>query len=316
MDREGLERETSAVFERLWSPYDEDRFRESIALFRRRLDKVGFDTGFFRGRRVLDAGCGGGRNTIAMAGLGASEAIGIDIGAAGIDDARRRARGIDNARFEVASILDIPLESDSVDLVWCAGVLMITADENRALDELTRVLKPGGQLYLLVYADGGLRWPLIKTLRPLAAAIGHDRMLAVMEAAGTSANKRRTFLDDLYCPKLDFYNWPRLKRMLERRGYEDIARWPRSARLDHEHGLAEYRDDMDALLQVFAHGQDTDERFAPLFRCGRDLVDGAIGTVRWFEAAVAEGRMPAEEAMDTVIGQGHHRVLARLGEHV
>lgn len=315
MDREGLERRTSAVFERLWSPYDDDRFRESIALFRRRLDKVGFDTGFFRGRRVLDAGCGGGRNTIAMAGLGAAEAIGIDIGAAGIEDARRRARGIANARFEVASILDIPFASDSFDLVWCAGVLMITADENRTLDELTRVLRPGGQLYLLVYADEGMRWPLIKTLRPIAAAIGHDQMLAVMEAAGTSANKQRTFLDDLYCPKLDFYNWPRLKRMLERRGYGDITRWPRTARLDHEHGLAEYRDDMEALLQVFTHGRETDKRFAALFGNARDLVAGAIGTVRWFEAAVAEGRMPAEEAMDTVIGQGHHRVLARLGEH-
>lgn len=315
MNRERLESRTSAIFERLWSPYDEDRFRESVALFSRRLEAVGFDTGFFQGKRVLDAGCGGGRNTIAMAGLGAAEAVGIDIGAAGIEDARRRARGMGNARFEVASILDIPLESDSFDLVWCAGVLMITADENAALDELTRVLKPGGRLYLLVYADGGLRWPLINALRPIAAAIGHDRMLEVMEAAGTSASKQRTFLDDLYCPKLDFYNWPRLRRMLEQRGYADIDRWPRAARLDHEHGLAEYRNDMDELRKVFVHGRGRDTARASLFQCGEDLVTAAIGTVRWFENAATSGRMPVDQAMDTVIGQGHHRVLARLGDN-
>lgn len=314
MNRLALEEKTGAIFGRLWSPYDEDRYRESIALFRRRLDRVGFNTGFFRGKRVLDAGCGGGRNTVAMAGLGAAEAIGIDIGMAGIVDARDRARGIENARFEVGSILDLPFETSSFDLVWCAGVLMITADENRALDELTRVLAPGGQLYLLVYADEGMRWPLIEALRPLAASIGHDRMLTTMQAAGTTANKQRTFLDDLYCPKLDFYNWPRLHDMLERRGYRDIERWPRSARLDHEHNLAEYRDDLAALRDILAFGHRTDADFAALFGYGHDMVDAAIAAVRWFESAVAQGRMTEDAAMDTVIGQGHHRVLARLGD--
>lgn len=314
MDRLALERHTGAVFERLWSPYDEQKYAESIALFRRRLDTVGFDTEYFRGKRVLDAGCGGGRNTIAMACLGVKEAIGIDIGAAGIEDARKRAHSLDTVEFQVASILDIPFENDSFDFVWCAGVLMITADENQALNELTRVLRPGGQLYVLVYADEGMRWPLIKTLRPLAAAIGHDRMLATMEAAGTSANKQRTFLDDLYCPKLDFYNWPRLKRMLERRGFENIQRWPKEARLDHEHDLAEYRDDLQALLDVLAHGRAAGGDQAMPFSFAYDLVDAAIASIRWFESAVDEGHMTPEDAMETVIGQGHHRVLARLGD--
>lgn len=314
MNRLSLERQTGAVFERLWSPYDEGQFRESLQLFRRRLDRIGFDTGFFHGKRVLDAGCGGGRNLIAMAGLGAAEAIGIDIGAAGIEDARRRARGLDNVGFRVASIMDIPFPDHSFDLVWCAGVLMITADEDQALDELTRVLRPGGMLYLLVYAVEGMRWPLINLLRPLAKTIGHDRMLAVMAEAGTSANKQRTFLDDLYCPKLDFFNWPRLERMLERRGYEEITRWPTSARLDHEHDLVEYREDMTALLQIFAHGRQGEGECTGLFALAHDMVADAIATVRWFEDAVASGRMQHDAAMDAVIGQGHHRVLARLGE--
>ena len=313
MNREVLERRTGSLFERLWSPYDEEQFRESTALFRRRLDRIGFDVGYFKGKRVLDAGCGGGRNTIAMACLGAAEANGIDIGAAGIEDAKRRAADLDNVRFQVASILDIPFEDASMDLVWCAGVLMITADEDRALDELTRVLKPGGNLYLLVYADEGMRWPLINTLRPLAQVIGHDRMLAAMRGSRIGPSKERTFLDDLYCPKLDFYNWPRLQRMLEKRGYEAITRWPDSARYDHEHDLVEYRTDMEALQRIFAHGRTSGDEVGELFGLAHDLVADAVASVRWFETAVEGGRMTLAEAMQCVIGQGHHRVLATRG---
>ena len=37
---------------------------------------------------------------------------------------------------------------------------------------LTRVVKPGGNLYLLVYATEGLRWPLIEWLRPSVEQVG------------------------------------------------------------------------------------------------------------------------------------------------
>lgn len=313
MEQAALERETGRLFEKLWAPYGEQQFRESVELFRRRLDRMGFDTGFFAGKTVLDAGCGGGRNTVAMACLGAERAIGIDIGADGIADARLRAKGLENARFDVASILDIPFAADSFDMVWCAGVLMITADEDRALDELTRVLRPGGFLYLLVYADEGMRWPLINTLRPLVSRIGQTAMLEIMVGSGLRENKRRTFLDDLYCPKLDFYNWPRLRRMLERRGYHEIERWPGHARLDHEHSLAEYRNDLIELQHVFQYGAMHASCDREIFGWGAQAIGAVIAAVRGFEDNVTHGRIEVREAMDCVIGQGHHRVLAQKG---
>lgn len=311
MSPEVLERETGQLFEKLWAPYDQDSFDESVRLFTRRLDAVGFDSGFFYGKRVLDAGCGGGRNTIAMARLGAAEAQGVDVGLEGILNARERARGLDNAHFRQASILDLPFEAERFDLVWCAGVLMITDDEERALDELTRVLKPGGLLYLLVYADEGMRWPLINTLRPIARRIGQPAIKAAMDGCAMPANKQRTFLDDLFCPKLDFYNWPRLRRMLDKRGYLEMERWGNEARLDHEQSLAAYREDLEQLRAMFAHGAAASDGLAVLYRQGETLTDAVIGTIRWFEQEVAAGRSTEAEAMGTVIGQGHHRVLAR-----
>ena len=60
---------------------------------------------------------------------------------------------------------------------------MITADEERALNELARVTK-GGYLYLLVYATEGMRWPLIQWLRPLAGEIGEENLERAIQIAG------------------------------------------------------------------------------------------------------------------------------------
>ena len=315
MLREKLESNTGKLFERLWAPYDEKLFEDSVELFTRRLELIDFGKDWFRGKSCLDAGCGGGRNSIAMARLGAAEVQGIDLGAAGIADATARAaqRGLTNTNFQQASILDIPFEDQRFDMVWCAGVMMITDDEDRALDELARVCKPGGLLYLLVYANEGMRWPLIETLRPIAARIGQPEVERAMGASEMAANKRRTFLDDLFCPKLDFYNWDRLRRMLERRGFRTIQRWGDQARLDHEHNLEEYRRDLESLRDMWAAGAR--DNFAAgdlqtLFRQGLALTQAVIDTVQWFEEQVSSGKSSEAEAMHTVIGQGHHRLFA------
>ncbi len=313
-DRVSLERSTGQLFGDLWEPYDETLFEESVQLFVKRLDRVRFDTKWFKGKVCLDAGCGGGRNSIAMARLGANEVVGIDIGEQGLMDARQRSKGLPNVKFQCGSILDIPFESETFDMVWCAGVLMTTADDERALDELARVTKRGGYLYLLVYATGGLRWPLIQWLRPLAAQIGRQTTERAIEQAGLLANKRRTFLDDLFCPRLDFYHWDRLDRMLKGRGFQQIQRWSPECRLDHEADLKSYRKDLEALLALFVAGDREDfGKHRGLFAIARSATEATINSVRWFEEAVQQGKMAAETAMNHVIGQGHHRALAVKG---
>ncbi len=311
MSRATLEQNTGKLFEKLWAPYDEPLFQQSVDLFARRLDLIDFDKRRFQGKICLDAGCGGGRNTIAMAQLGAAHAYGIDIGGAGIEDARQRARNVANVTFEEASIEQIPYPDGMFDIVWCAGVLMHVADEERALDELARVLKPGGLLYLLVYATGGMRWPLIKLLKPIAAEIGEDEMEKAVVASGIPANKRRTFIDDLFCPKFDFFHWDRLSAMLEKRGLASVERWGPEARLDHEHSLKDYREDLEVLVALLSAGCDPSfGGKAELFGKARDLAQTTVETIAWFEAEVEAGHMNQGAAMERVIGQGHHRLFA------
>ncbi len=309
-----LEQATGKLFGNLWENYDKDGFEESVQLFFTRLKLAGFDSAWFNDRVCLDAGCGGGRNSIAMARLGARQVIGIDIGEQGLVDARKRAQGMERVKFESASILDIPFAAETFDMVWCAGVMMITADEERALDELTRVVKKGGYLYLLVYATEGMRWPLIQMLRPLANHIGLTNIEHAIQIAGLPANKRRTFLDDLFCPRLDFYQWDRLNRMLEKRGYHNIQRWGTQCRLDHEASLENYRKDLESLRSLFAAGDHKDfSQIKQYFAAGRKAIQSTLDAIRYFEDAVRRDEISSEAAMNVVIGQGHHRVLAVKG---
>jgi ubiquinone/menaquinone biosynthesis C-methylase UbiE len=313
-DRALLEHDTGQLFSDLWGPYDTQLFKQSVQVFSKRHAIARFDIAWFNGKACLDAGCGGGRNGIAMARLGAKEVIGIDVGEEGLADARRRSQGLSNIKFLHASILDIPFEDKTFDMVWCAGVLMITADEDKALDELTRVLKRDGYLYLLVYATGGMRWPLIQQLRPLAGQIGKPAVERAIQLASLPANKRRTFLDDLYCPRLDFYHWDRLERMLKSRGFHGVKRWGPECRLDHEADLESYRTDLEALSALFSAG-DREEfgKARLLFQAGHKTIRATIDSICWFENAVRHGEMSSDMAMNQVIGQGHHRVLAVKG---
>lgn len=61
-----------------------------------------------------------------------------------------------------ASLTDIPLEDDLMDVIFCIGVVHHIPEMEKAISELVRVLKKGGRLYLGVYADKSLQATLRK----------------------------------------------------------------------------------------------------------------------------------------------------------
>mmetsp|Transcript_21408 Transcript_21408/g.47455 ORF Transcript_21408/g.47455 Transcript_21408/m.47455 type:complete len:296 (+) Transcript_21408:84-971(+) len=97
--------------------------------------------------RVLDAGCGGGLISNSLARRG-HNITGIDISVGALDYARdtARAEGLENARFEMGSLYELPYASHSFDAVVCSDVLEHITDLKSVLRELRRVLRPGGLL--------------------------------------------------------------------------------------------------------------------------------------------------------------------------
>ncbi len=103
------------------------------------------------GERILDAGCGSGRDTNIFASLGFS-AIGVDISEKLLEEATKTYPGVD---FRRGDILHLDFDDEYFGGVWAhASIVHFETDTqiDTALSELTRVLKVGGMLHLLVRA--------------------------------------------------------------------------------------------------------------------------------------------------------------------
>ena len=105
--------------------------------------------------RVLDAGCGTGEHTLLAARFGA-EAIGVDVSARAIEQARDKAatRGI-KARFQVADALNLTDLGLTFDTIIDSGVFHVFDDVSRAryVASLASVLRPGGHCHLMCFSD-------------------------------------------------------------------------------------------------------------------------------------------------------------------
>ena len=100
----------------------------------------------WRGMSVLDLGCGGGFMAEALARRGA-QVIGVDPSAPAIEAAREHAKAEGLAiDYQVGTGEAIPVLDESFDCVVVVDVFEHVADVSIVLDEIRRVLKPGGLL--------------------------------------------------------------------------------------------------------------------------------------------------------------------------
>jgi ubiquinone/menaquinone biosynthesis C-methylase UbiE len=106
----------------------------------------------FGAGRILDAGCGFGTTAIVLAqALPDSEVVGIDLSDPLLDLARRAARdaGLEGrVSFENADVTQIPYGEGAFDAVVNVQMLHIVEDPVAMLNELERVLAPGGSLFV------------------------------------------------------------------------------------------------------------------------------------------------------------------------
>jgi ubiquinone/menaquinone biosynthesis C-methylase UbiE len=104
-------------------------------------------------RRVLDLGCGPGRDTAWMDELGIG-AIGMDASMGMLQEARRRIGDVCVVRGDLVAL---PFLSGSASGAWmCASLLHLTPDESAsALRDVARVLPAGGALFVGVQAGDG-----------------------------------------------------------------------------------------------------------------------------------------------------------------
>ena len=149
--------------------------------FRQRVDMVGFKDA----DHILDAGCGYGQWSVALAEANRRvSACDRDPGmlqiAAAIGPARRSRRP-DRSRLHDLNA-PLPYADASFDAVWCWGVIMFV-DRDLILREFNRVLRPGGRLLLgAVNSTGRWAYKLVAAANPLR----YDKMVVEDEPSSAA----------------------------------------------------------------------------------------------------------------------------------
>ena len=122
-----------------------------------RFDKLHYlprlvDFNGFRGRELLEVGCGIGTDLLRFA-RGGARVTGVDLSQTAIDLARRNfeLHGVTAVDLRVANGEALPFADASYDVVYGHGVIQYTANPERLIAECHRVLRPGGQGIFMVY---------------------------------------------------------------------------------------------------------------------------------------------------------------------
>src|SRR5690242_17583059 len=155
---------TQQYYDRFAETYDNERHRG----YHRLIDELELDLirRYGTGRDVFEAGCGTGL-LLREAATFARSAVGLDLSRGMLGPAR--ARGL---RVVQGSLTDVPLPAGAFDLVYSMKVLAHVPPIERAVAELTRLVRPGGHLLLEFYNPYSLRYLAKRMGGPGAIAAG------------------------------------------------------------------------------------------------------------------------------------------------
>lgn len=214
------------------------RFRENTLL-----KIVNRSKSFFNGKKVLVAGCGYGWETLAFYNFGAN-VRGVDLY---IEKAREYLNyhnlDIDSSNIEIVQqdIESLKLPLNYYDYIYCNGVLHHTESPEIGLKKLVDVLKPGGELLLGLYENGGNFWTKVNLMRRIARFL--SKLSIKQEIVAKILNKLSWYkgtwsnrfpseierivwtIENLYVPTIKTFSSRQVEDMLRKMGMTHIFRW-------------------------------------------------------------------------------------------
>jgi len=136
--------QTVKSFSKQWDTYKEGRALLTDPKFKNNVTKILckeellVDESWFKGKKVLDAGCGNGRWSYGFAKMGADITC-IDINQSAIEETKKALVSFNvNKTFIQTSLEDLPnhLNDETFDLVFCWGVLHHTKKFNQSFENI------------------------------------------------------------------------------------------------------------------------------------------------------------------------------------
>jgi len=156
-----------------------DRLTRQMAGFRSLLD----------GTKVLDLGCGAGRDSQWLMELGYSP-TGVDLSRGMLAEGRRRVRDVPFVR---GTMVALPFSSGCFDGAWaCSSLVHLPhPDTERAIAEIARVLRPGAGMYIGLEEGHGCEWRAEENgARRLYYFWSPEDLVTVLSNAGLDAREQ------------------------------------------------------------------------------------------------------------------------------
>lgn len=178
---------------------------------------------FFKGKRILEVGCGSGNDAKEFVKVG-TRYTGIDLTSEAVCATKYKVGNRGTVIKMNAEYLDFP--DNHFDLVYSFGVLHHTLDISQAVKEIYRVLKPDGRLFLMLYNKFSYRYLVeIMWLRRILWWCHHPKYNKLRKSIPhpTNAEWLSMNTDNLGCPLSRVYTKRSMEKLL--REFEVTKTW-------------------------------------------------------------------------------------------
>ncbi len=223
-NNQNFENYVKSLFSDIWINMTEEiYFNQTFAFTNERFRKNGLDAEkFFKNKIVVDAGCGSGKFSCTIAKLKAKKVYGFDLGEMGISFAKKQQQKKSYGKkitYKVASVMKMPLKSNSIDIVFTNGVVHHTSNYVKCIKEFRRVLKKNGKLFFYVEGTCGLYEIFQEKIRESLNDIPSEFVLSYLKSLGVDSG-RLYWLQD--CLKAPYEYKPRSQiiKLLDKNGFQ------------------------------------------------------------------------------------------------
>jgi ubiquinone/menaquinone biosynthesis C-methylase UbiE len=238
MTQDNSETRYEEVYGDTFALYSKKEFLEFMTPFEIRFSRNNLSaTNLFKGKKCFDAGCGNGRGTLFMLMNGAVNVTAYDYSAKNVDTTTKNLKemGFNNFSCVQGTLENIPFPTSSFDFIWCNGVIMHTANPDKCLSEISRILRVNGGMWLYLYGAGGVYWRVVNHLRELMRPFPINRVISILKLMRYETRYIAEFIDDWYASHLRAYTNSDLAGRLETLGFSSPTPLKYGADYDTSH---------------------------------------------------------------------------------
>lgn len=209
---------------------DDSWFRDNVVRILTE-EEIQVSKDWFKGKRILDAGCGQGRWSYGFAQMGA-DVVAVDVNESAIRQTEKSLSRFDVAKkFHQCPLeeIDSLFDGEKFDLVFSWGVIHHCKSFTRSLQNLTGLVKDTGILYLYLYGRESIPYDedieLFKIRLHYNLLPGKEEKEKFLMKLARGNRKKVHNYHDIYAPLINRrLEYSTVQKMLTERGFSNICR--------------------------------------------------------------------------------------------